>query len=165
MYRPHFAYSTPAGCRDESFEFPFDSSDMTVQSVSPLGTLYSVLFPLSKDAEFRWRGVKIGIQDVSVPLEIQWKTPSGDVMSDVVSNSPNVPIDPATINTVLYATGSGFSPDLGGIAVPWDEEIICPAGSVIEANFFRPLSGSSVNVPTNITLLGVKRYYSGQRAA
>lgn len=156
MYRPHFAYPRPQGCTEVAYEYFYDSSVMTAQSIPALGEIFSIIFNLDRDAEFRWRGTKIGIQGVSQPLEIQWKDPFGNVLSDVVTNTFG---DPPTINTVLYATGSGFSPDYGGIPVPWDEEIVCPAGSVIECNAFRPNAGSALTFPTLVTLYGVKRYY------
>ncbi len=162
MHRPHFAYpAPPPGCHDEPYEYFYDSSVMQVQSVPALGYLYSLLFALDKDAEFRWRGFKVGIQDVSVPLEVQWKNAAGDVLSDVISNTAG---DQATVNTVLYAVGSGYTPDFGGVAVPWDEEIVCPPGAVLESNWFNANAAAAINLPSSVTLLGVKRYYGGRKS-
>jgi len=130
-------------------------------SVAALAYYYSILFALDKDAEFRWRGVKVGLQDVSVPLEVQWKNAAGDVMSDVVSNTVG---DQATINTSLYAVGSGFTPNFGGFAVAWDEEIVCPPGAVLESNWFNANAAAAVILPSSVTLLGVKRFYGGRKS-
>lgn len=162
MYRPHFAYAPPSpGCHDEPYEYFYDSSVMNVVSVGVLAYYYSILFALDKDAEFRWRGFKIGIQDVSVPLEVQWKDALGNVLSDVVSNTLG---DQATVNSVLYGVGSGYTPNFGGQAVAWDEEIICPPGAVIESNWFNANAAAAVNIPSSVTLLGVKRYYGGRKS-
>lgn len=158
IYHPHFAYPTPPGCYDEPYEYFFDASTMQAVSMLALSNYFGLLFQLDRDAEFRWRGTKIGIQDASVPLEVQWKDAFGNVLSDVVSNTVG---DRATINTQLYAVGSGFGGNFGGIAVPWDEEIVCPPGSVIESNWFRPYN-SAVTIPSMVSLLGVKRYYFGE---
>lgn len=162
IYRPQFVYpAPPAGCHDEPYEYFYDSSTMQAVVVPALSNYFSLLFALDKDAEFRWRGTKVGLQDVSVPLEVQWKNAAGDVLSDVVSN---VITDSATINTALYCQGSGFSPSFGGIAVPWDEEIVCPPGGVIESNWFNANAGATVTLPSSVTLLGVKRYYGGKKS-
>lgn len=155
IYRPHFPYFTPEGCRDEQFEYYFDSSNMVVTSVPGLQNLFSVLFgPLEKDAEFRWRGVRVGLQKVAYGLAVQWKDANGNTMSD----------DP--INIQLYAIGSGGGTAAsvfgGGMAVPFDSEIVCPPGCVLESNWSRELN-SAGNVPPlpGVMLLGVKRYYDG----
>ena len=155
MYRPHFAYATPPGCRDVPYEYVFDGSVQPLIPVAALSTSFGILFQLDKDAEFHWRGVKVGLQGVSVPLEVAWKDPKGRLLSDVVSNMNGAK---PTVGTVLYAQGSGFAPSFGGMAVPWDEEIICPPGAVIESIWSAP-SLAAENVPTLVSLLGVKRYY------
>lgn len=162
MYRPQFPYPPPpGGCHDEPYEYFYDSSTMQVVPIAALAYAFSILFALDKDAEFRWRGFKIGIENVSIPLEVQWKDANGNVLSDVVSNTVG---DLATINTALYAVGSGFTPNFGGIAVPWDEEIVCPPGAVIESNWFNANAAASVSVPTSVSLLGVKRYYGSRKS-
>ncbi len=152
IYRPHFPYITPEGCRDEPFEYYFDSSNMVVTSVPGLQNLFSVLFgPLEKDAEFRWRGVRVALTPQTAwGLAVQWKDHNGNAMSD------------APINIQLYAIGSGVG---GGMAIPFDEEIPCPPGFVMESNWERTLNTAG-NVPPlpGVTLLGVKRYYDGGRS-
>lgn len=159
MYRPHFAYSTPSGCRDEPFEYFFDSSTMQSVTDPALANYFGLLFQLDRDAEFRWRGTKIGIQDAAIPLEVRWKDAFGNYLSDVVSNLQG---QLGTVNTALYSVGSGFGANFGGIAVPWDEEIVCPPGAVIESDWFRPYNSDLV-IPTMVTLLGVKRFYGGRQ--
>jgi len=159
MYRPHFAYPTPPGCRDVSYEYFFDSSVQASVVVPALGLYFAILFQLDKDAEFRWRGTKVGLQGVTVPLQVMWKDPKGRLLSDIVTNTV---ADKPFIDTRLYAQGSGFSTDFGGISVPWDEEIVCPPGAVIESNWFNPTGAATVTIPSLVTLLGVKRFYEGE---
>jgi hypothetical protein len=150
IYRPHFAYPTPLGCRDEQFEYYYDTSNMVVTSVPALGPLFSVIFgPLDKDAEFRWRGVRIGLNRTAYGLAVMWRDAMGNQLSD------------APVNIELYAIGAGFANNFGGgVSVPWEEEIICPPGSHIESTWTRELNTAG-NVPPlpGVTLLGVKRYY------
>lgn len=153
MYRPHFAYATPANCEDQECEYYYDSSDVGAMSVSSLGSVFGmILGPFDKDAPFHWRGWRVSYNGTDNGLGIQFRDPDGQLLSD------------ATINLKLYALGSGFSGFFrGGMAVPLDDEIICPTGSVIEVNWSRELnSASSVPPFPGISLLGIKRY-SGVR--
>jgi hypothetical protein len=117
IYRSHFPYQTPAGCQDEPFEYYFD---LTVQ---PGDTPALLLGPLDKDAEFRWRGVRINCYDADPTQEVavQFRDPFGEQLSDDL------------INIKIYATGP-FDGG-GGMAVPFDTEVVCPPGSVIESNW------------------------------
>lgn len=159
MYRPQFAYPTPPGARDVPYEYFFDSSTQPAVSIPVLSSYFAILFQLDKDAEFRWRGTKVGLQAVSNPLQVMWKDPNGRLLSDVVTNTSG---DLPFLDTTLYAQGSGFGIGFGGLAVPWDEEIVCPPGAVIESNWFNPSGSTAVTVPSIVTLLGVKRYYEGK---
>ena len=116
IYRPHFAYGTPEGCQDESYEYYFD---ITVQ---PGETPAVVIGPLDKDAEYRWRGIRLN-SDAAVGQEVavQFRAPFGDLLSDDL------------VNIQIY--GEGPFNGGGGQAVAFDEEIICPPGCTIESNW------------------------------
>lgn len=112
MYRPHFPYATPEGCRDEPFEYYFD---VTLQ---PGSTPSVILGPLDKDAPFLLRGVRISHNGTGGQyVAFQLRTADGELLSDDV------------IDVNLHAKGAGFSGQFqGGMAVSYDEEILLPAG-------------------------------------
>lgn len=120
IYRPHFPCLTPEGCQDEPFEYYFD---ITVQ---PGDTPSVLLGPLDKDAEFRWRGIRIN-SDATGGREVavQFRSADGEYLSDDL------------INIEIYAKGplNDGAQDLGGQAVPFDVEIVCPPGAVLTSNW------------------------------
>ncbi len=154
MYRPHFCYHTPENCIDQPYEYYFDPSDVPAEEIASNGDIFGmILGPLDKDAPFHWRGWRIFYNGADPALEILFRDPDGQALSD------------DTINLLLYAVGSGFSTNLarGGMQVAMDEEIICPPGAVIEVNWRRAINTSGTVPPfPGITLSGVKRY-SGVR--
>lgn len=153
MYRPHFAYPTPPGCEDQPFEYDFDPSNIAEQAIGSNGSIFGMLFgPLDKDAPFHWRSTRIYYNGADPALGILFKDADGQAMSD------------APINLLLYAIGAGFTRRFaGGVSVPLDEEVVCPAGSVIEVNWSREINTASTVPPyPGVTLIGVKRY-SGAR--
>ena len=164
IYRPHFAYETPEGCRDEPYEYYYDRTSLPVTTV-PAGSLLPamILGPFDKDAPFHWRGVRIRqTPDLTqnprdLLYAIQWRA-NGELLSD------------APINLALYAIGAGFVTGMiqGGMAVPLDEEIVLPPGSVVEATWQNESGTQDLGIPPvapGITLLGVKRYWEGRQVA
>ncbi len=118
LYRPHFPYATPEGCRDEPFEYFF-------QVTIPVGTTPAVILgPLEKDAPFFLRGVRITHNgDPGQEVAIQFRMPDGTLLSD------------DEINTGLYTQGAGIPAGQGGMAVAYDVEIALPAGATIESDW------------------------------
>lgn len=153
IYRPHFPYFTPDDVVDEPYEYFFDPTNTTGVTLPALQTVFSFLFQLDKDAEFRWRGYKVGLPDTDEAIELLWKDGFGNVLSD------------DTINLNLYTKGAGYATGFSaGQPVAWDEELICPPGGVIESNWYRPFA-TDTTIPISVTLMGVKRYYGQGKAA
>lgn len=154
IYRPHFPYETPEGCTDEPYEYYWDSTNIHVQSVTLGSPVPAILLgPLDKDAPFHWRGFRIfkpidRTTLANLAYAVQFRV-NGELISD------------DTINLALYGVGAGFSGQFqGGQSVPFDEEIICPPGAVIESTWSNELAATPLTMPPlpGVTMWGVKRY-------
>ena len=144
MFRPQFAYPTPAGYRDEQFHYAFDSFNTPLLSGTvAAGALVSLIpLVLQTDAPFFARGIKVATVGGS-NLKIQFKDPWGNYLSSA----------PLPINLYVNpggAAGPGFSP------VVIEPEIQCPAGGIFWV-WLQNTSGAPVAAPA-ISFYGVKRY-------
>jgi hypothetical protein len=144
-YRPQFAYQTPSKVHDETFHYVFDGSN--VQALS--GTLAAGVFDhsgiplgLQSDAPFAMRGFKVAAVAGS-PLLIQMRDCWGNYLSDSY-----IPIN-------LYAAPSG-TPLFGSLVIPWEPDLICPAGGTWWVYLGNP-TGGAVAKPA-FTFYGLKRY-------
>jgi hypothetical protein len=173
-HRPHFAYQTPAGYVDERAEFPFDyrnAPSFNSASVPYLQYMESIPLRLDADAEFRWRGISWEYPDPGFfyvgQIAIRLRDAYGNYLS-----SDFIPIlnyaqayhimqpwnDTGGLNNPAPPSPPTFvSPFVGGMAVPFADEIICPASSVLWLdiqNLNRPFQGCSVG---RFMVRGVKR--------
>lgn len=149
IYRPQFVFAIPQGCSEDGYEHYYDTTILPALTVASGSPVRGILFQLDRDAQFIWRGFKVAIPGTNPGLGMQWKDAEGNLLSD------------GFISTLLYGTGQGYAaPFSGGMSVIFDEQIICPPGSVIESNWSREIVGSSATVPPSVTLLGEKRRYN-----
>lgn len=166
IYRPQFASSTPAGCRDIPFVYTFDSSNTPVLASDINGkTLPYIQLPLESDAPFIWRGIKAGplrtiVAGVTTVYALanyllRFRDCYENDMTDnyVPATKYGAPMNPMVIN----------SGELTGPPVPLDAEVYCPAGGVVQA-FLQVgtlTSGGGQSYSTSFSLFGVKRYPVG----
>jgi hypothetical protein len=162
MYRPQFAYNTPAGCRDIPFVYTFDASNTPYLAADINGlTLDYIGLALEQDAPFYWRATQLG------PLRI--------IVAGVTSSYalPNYgvyfrdPYDNDLADTHVGAVRGWFpgamsisSAWLTGLPVPLESEIYCPPGGVINAFLKVPALDASggKSYSTSFNFYGVKRY-------
>jgi len=153
MYRPQFAYSTPAGCRDEDFVYYFDGSNTPLLNQNLQGlTVSNIPLVMQQDAPFYWRGVKLGVQGgggagAFPDLTVQFQDPYQNNLSDdlVSALQYGFPQNPdSTANGRLL-----------GPPVPLEPEIYCPPGSYIL--LFLKASNASLQM-LRVSLYGVKRF-------
>jgi hypothetical protein len=162
-FRPQFAYLTPEGYQDERAQFPFDQRQCP-GLLGPGGVFYNQVLRLDDDAPFHWRGISWEDPDpyffLAGAIAIRLRDPFGNFMSDSF-----VPI-------LDYAQGyyimqpwtaappvgpSYVAPFAGGMGVPFADEIICPASSVIQIDILC-LNGSVCATPVGRFMArGVKR--------
>lgn len=150
MYRPQFAYATPAGYEDQDFQYSFDGNTNTPLLDGPTGQINSgvnvmnIILPLQPDEVFLWRGWKVLTSVTGVmPLYIQFRDPSGNYLS----------LCPVPIMHIAFPSGA---PVWGTSVVPIEPEIACPAGSNVLINISYPGTGTAFNLP-RVVLYGVKR--------
>jgi hypothetical protein len=146
-YRPQFAFATPPGFRDEQFHYSFDGTNVAaLSSTNPIAAsavLDNITLQLQQDAEFILRAWKVQLGTAPSRLNLTIKDPRGYYLS-----ASSIPLG-------TYLTPSGLAV-VGSLVVPFESEVVCPAGGFLQLNF-RNLSTGSVNPPA-FTLYGVKRY-------
>ena len=166
-YRPPFAYSCPAGCRDVPFVYTFDASNTPVlnQDINGL-TLPYIQLPMQQDAPFFWRGIKAGPLRVIIGgVTSSYALPNYSLMfwdayenplADCPVAGPYVPAslfgfpqNPLSINSAL----------LTGPPSPI-EELYCPPGGVVQAflQVATLTAGGGQTYSTSLSLYGVKRF-------
>lgn len=119
MYRPEFAYETPAGFEDEPFEHFFDKNNAPALA-GPFTSGQQVLdipLRLDTDADFFWRAIKITA--ASQKFFIRFRDPFGNLLSDYIPAANYIP------------SPTRFEAPLGSAPVPLEPEIPCPAGSIV----------------------------------
>jgi hypothetical protein len=162
-YRPQFAYSTPAGCRDIPFVYTFDSSNTPYLAADINNkTIDFIQLALQQDAPFYWRATKLG------PLRVI----IGGVTSSYALPNYSVyfrdPYDNDLADGRIAAERSGFAENplafnstmLTGPPVPMEQEVYCPPGGVITAFLKVPslTAGGGQTYSTSFSFFGVKRY-------
>jgi hypothetical protein len=146
-YRPQWFYPTPRGVRDQAFNYFYDIASAPYALLAPSSTQENIPLMIETGSKFMWRGVRlnlgVGLGGMPVTLLVRFTDPFGNVLS-----ADYVPV-------TQYTNPSGSA--AGGIPVPIEPEIECPAGSGIMVSFQNIDPINSVNLP-NITLYGMKRY-------
>lgn len=118
-YRPQFAYPPPPpGWRDEEFTYYFDSVDYPALGQLPAN---QVVLPLQADAEYRIRGMQISGNQGNIVARF-W-----DSLGDPIALVP-VEVD------LAYGSSVQGLPPVGKLPVPLNDEIVCPAGSVLRVD-------------------------------
>jgi hypothetical protein len=128
-YRPHFANQTPAGFTDEQVDQYFDSTNsqgMNQVASLAVGQQALVTLQLDRDAPFIWRALNIGLVPAQgTNFSVRIKDAYGNYLTQTH----------ITANAVF--TGEGFPPNFGGMFVPLQHELPCPAGAILQVEFVR----------------------------
>ena len=158
-YRPQFAYRTPPGCRDLDFTYVFDGSNVPVLATNLAGaSSFEIPLPLERDAPFLWRGLKV---NATLTAGLVYGFPNVSVQfTDPYLN----PLSDGLVPATLYGFPSNPMQFLGqlltGPPVPLEDEIFCPAGSVVLVT----VSAGAAQAFLSFSLHGVKRYKDCGRA-
>ena len=146
-YRPQWFYPTPKGCRDQAFNYFYDIANAPYSSLAADSTQENIPLMIETGSKFMWRGVRLnldgGLSGMPVSLLVRFFDPFGNALS-----ADFVPM-------IQYVNPSGSA--AGGLPVPIEPEIECPAGSGILVSFKNTDANTSVQLP-DITLYGLKRY-------
>jgi hypothetical protein len=167
MFRPPFAYSTPAGCRDVPFVYTFDASNTPVlnQDINN-STIPYIQLALEQDAPFFWRGFKAGpLRVIIAGVTSSYALPNYSLMLwDCYENplcdrpvaGPYVAVSKWGFPQNPVIVNGGY---LTGPPTPM-EEIYCPPGGVVQAFLQVPqlTAGGGQSYSTSLSLFGVKRY-------
>ena len=154
MIRPQFPYPTPRDCTDEDFGYIFNSNNVPAlgTSITAGSQLLNIPLLLDSDAPFLWRAIAL---EASL-LMVRFKEPAGNYLSQgfIPVGLYGVPssgvVNPGT--SVLQGQPVALEADAGD----GQGAIYCPAGGIVEVNFYNATSGSVT--PPSIQLLGVKRF-------
>ena len=158
MYRPQFPFPTPKDCVDEDVVYVFNANNLPVLGNAIAGgtQLLNIPLNLDPDAPFLWRGFMTQSGNPGIGLAIQFRDPSGNLLSDGFVPIPIYSV-PAGSNNPLGISGNQGTPVLlEADAGEGQGAIFCPAGATIQINFYNP-TGSPITPPT-ILFSGVKRY-------
>ena len=146
-YRPQWFYPTPKGCRDQAFNYFYDIANAPYSSLAADSTQENIPLMIETGSKFMWRGVRVnldgGTSGMPVTLLVRFFDSFGNALS-----SDFVPV-------IQYVNPSGSA--AGGLPVPIEPEIECPAGSGILVSFKNIDPINAVDLP-EITLYGLKRY-------
>jgi hypothetical protein len=148
MVRPHFAYPTPAGYRDQNADYPFDlrqapgtDGDGTLPAQGETG----LILRLDSDADFLWRSLIWIYPDnyclLAGQVGFRIKEPYGRYLSSdyvpalALGQSYFVLQPWIGANAATPPTGPTYlAPLTGGMGVVLENEIFCPASSVIRVD-------------------------------
>ena len=144
IYRPQFAFTTPAGFVEESFHYSFSSSNVPALGIAiPAGgSVDNITLQLQNDCEFVLRAIKAQNGVAPNSLYMILRDPFGNYLSAV------------PIPLTGSFTGAGAS-IVGQIAVPYEAEITAPLGGFFQVFFYNPTTGPVT--PPGFTLYGVNR--------
>ena len=146
-YRPQWFYPTPKGSRDQAFNYFYDIANAPYASLAPASTQENIPLMIETGSKFMWRGVRLnldgGTSGMPITLLVRFFDPFGNALS-----ADYVPV-------IQYVNPSGSA--AGGLPVPIEPEIECPAGSGILVSFSNIDPINAVDLP-EITLYGLKRY-------
>lgn len=169
MFRPHFAYPTPAGFHDENADYPFDCRQVGTGGVSPTGN-YSMTLALDSDAPFLWRALLWEFADPYFFLAGQVLGRIRDAFGNYLSDNfvPLLVLAQPCYMTQPWIGANAATPPTGphlagplslGMGVPLPEELYCPASSTLSIDLFllnASYAGTPVS-PGRLLARGVKR--------
>jgi hypothetical protein len=153
IYRPQYVFPpTPAGFVDEQFHYSFDSTNTPVLGLAIAAgvTLRNVYLQLQNDAEFILRAIKVQLGTSPSNLYLSIRDPHSFPLSAV-----HLPLN-------NYLTPGGAS-IVGSMMVPFESEVVCPAGGFFILDLYNPTTGNVT--PPAFTLDGVNRRQCGRMAA
>jgi hypothetical protein len=158
MYRPQFAYKSPADCEEQRCVYSFDSTNTPwlATTLAAGGNILRIPLLLDRDADFYLRGFQTAVAIGG--LEFRLEDPKGHALSD----RENLLQESDYEYSSLYSEMNGA----GIVALDNcdDYGVFCQAGS----RFYLYLLNNgpaTVNLTAFVlTLHGVKRY-SGERCA
>ena len=146
-YRPQWFYPTPRGCFEQPFVYFYDIANAPYALLAPSSTQENIPLMIETGSKFMWRGVRLNkdgtTHGMPITLLVRFTDPYGNALS-----SDWVPV-------IQYVNPSGSA--AGGLPVPIEPEIECPAGSGILVSFKNTDANNSVVLP-EVTLYGMKRY-------
>jgi hypothetical protein len=167
MYRPQFAFKSPADCEEQRcvYSFDFTNTPLLAVTIAAGASISRIPLLLDKDADFYLRG----IDTMPLPsgpliilmgqgLEIRLEDPVGHALSDR-ENALEV-IDYQYMELYSEMNGAGIVP----LDNCDDYGVYCQAGSRLYLHLF---NNSAANINLNLFILnlhGIKRY-SGERCA
>jgi hypothetical protein len=140
-YRPQWFYPTPRGVREQAFNYFYDIANAPYAPLAANSTQENIPLMIETGSKFMWRGVRMNLGGAD--LLVRLTDPYGNALS-----ADWVPV-------IQYVNPSGSA--AGGLPVPIEPEIECPAGGGVLVSFKNPDLVNSVTLP-EITLYGVKRY-------
>ena len=145
-YRPQWFYPTPRGCSEQPFLYFYDIANAPYATLAPSSTQENIPLMIETGSKFMWRGVRLNLDrngGMPVTLLVRFFDPYGNALS-----ADWVPV-------IQYVNPSGSA--AGGLPVPIEPEIECPAGSGILVSFKNLDPVHAVYLP-DVTLYGMKRY-------
>ena len=124
-YRPQFVYPpTPAGFRDEEFEYYFDTNTTLGLSTPAAGQLSGrITLQFQSDAEFLWRATQIS--GTTGTLCIRFYDPRGNELAAITVE-----------NDRSYAGYLQGPQPVGRLPVPFEGEVRIPAGGFLEIDLY-----------------------------
>jgi hypothetical protein len=155
MVRPQFPWPTPHDCVDERFVYTFNKFTNPVlgNTIAGLTKLQNIPLLLDPDAPFLWKGFTF--YDVTVPeMYIRFKDPSGNFLSEGYVLEEHYGFLQG--QGLAFAAGQGSPTPLEADAGGGQGAVFCPAGGIIEINFYNPNAGTVT--PPTIILHGDKRF-------
>jgi len=119
-YRAQFPFLTPAGYRDEPYQYFFDNTSTPSLSLNlAVGQIIDVPLQIEPGPEFRWRGVTI-TPPGGIVVGVQFLDPVGNQLSN--------DFQPAQFFQALNPDAVTIGGKPGEVLEP---EVSCPGGSVI----------------------------------
>ena len=151
-YRPQYAFVTPPGFQDEQFHYSFDSTNVPVlgTAIQAGQRVENITLQLQNDAEFILRAWKALSGSAVSNLYMTIRDPYGNYLSAT----------PLPLGNYLTPGGVQIA---GSMEVPFESEIIAPAGGFFQLNLWNITTGPVT--PGAFTLYGVNRRECGRMAA
>lgn len=163
MYRPQFAFKSPADCEEQRCVYSFDltNTPWLATTLAAGDNISRIPLLLDKDADFYLRGIStpdVGGSDNNLPgLEFRLEDPKGHPLSDI----ENLAVEINYQYAALYSATDG-----AGIVVQDADDwgVFCQAGSRLYLYLLNNSANPIALTTFVVNLHGVKRY-SGERCA
>ena len=143
-YRPQWFYPTPRGVREQAFNYFYDIANAPYGTLAANSTQENIPLMIETGSKFMWRGIRLNAAGGPMPMTllVRFTDPYGNALS-----SDWLPV-------IQYVNPSGSA--AGGLPVPIEPEIECPAGGGVLVSF-KNTAAVPAGLP-DVTLYGVKRY-------